>query len=250
MSTLREQKGERRRSTKPRSDLLRGRTELPQAVRSVLCSIEMLTATERDPLEQAVFEASEQKVCDLVQAFQVLVADSVPVRVDWIGITSLARSRPRVQAARSENPFFCSQVDEGLTNMEDALQPDAEPAHLASIFGLRSTDRQVQSIAVPGRKRSVICHQQRRSPKQGVLGLRPATSPEAEHQSFSASIICILNELSQKGSPVTEVLINIGKERLDGLDLVESAANDARVRTSVNLRHGYALRGSWKGSVS
>jgi hypothetical protein len=105
--------------------------KLTQAVRPVLGSIEMLSGTERDPLEQAVCEASEQKVCDPVQAFQVLVADSVPVRVDWIGVTFLAGSRPRVQGARSENPFFCSQVDEGLTNMEDALQPDAWPASMS-----------------------------------------------------------------------------------------------------------------------
>jgi hypothetical protein len=101
----------------------------------------------------------------------------------------------------------------------------------------------MQSIAVLGRKRSVIRHQQRWPPKQAVPGLRQRPTPDAEYEPFRASIIGILNKFSQEGPPIAYVLINVRKERLDGLDLVKRAANDARIGASVDLWRGFCPLG-------
>lgn len=103
-------------------------------------------------------------------------------------VKNLVAGKPTLPAVE------CPAVTSGA--LEDAFQADAEPPHLASIIGLGAPERQVQSIAVLGRKRSVVCHQQSWAPKQTVLSLRPSPAPNAEHQPFSASIIGILNKLS------------------------------------------------------
>jgi hypothetical protein len=191
--------------------LFRGWAYLAQAVWPVLCSIEVLTATERKPLKETVIELSKQQFGYPMEAFQVFVADLIPVWMDRIGITYFARSGPRVQRAGPEDPFVGSQIDERLTNVEDAFQAEAESAHFGSFIGLGAPDRQM-SIAMLGKKRPVVCHQQRRAPKQTIHSLRPSSIQDAEYQPFCTGIIGILNKLSQEGSSVAGVLINVRKE--------------------------------------
>ena len=119
--------------------------------------------------------------------------------------------------------------------MEDALQANAERADLVDFVLLRSADGPVQRLAVLVGERPVVRHQKCRAAEKTVSGIEASHAPGSTiSESLGTRVVGVLDQLPEQGASIPGVLVDVGQEGLDRLDLVERASDDAGVGPDID----------------
>ena len=123
--------------------------------------------------------------------------------------------------------------------MEYALQTNSERSDLADLVLLRSADGLVQRIAVLVRECPVVRHEKRRAAEQTVSRIGPSALQDHEPESVRTCIVGVLNKFPEQRASIPGILVDVGQEGLDRLDLVKRTSVDAGVGPDINMGQAY-----------
>ena len=193
----------------------------------------MLGTPKRNPQHEAVTRISDH-LCRNVPKPLKTVIDLGPFGVNRVRFSAFSGPGPRVQNAAPPLRLLGADVEERLAGVKRAFQPNTERADLAGVVLLGSADGLVQSLAVLGRERPIVRHQQCRAAEQAVTGTGPAALQHREPEPSCAGIVGVLNELPEQRPPVSGILVNVRQQGLDRLDLIERTSDNSGLAPDID----------------